>query len=114
MSWLSRRTGKVRQLDPAIIVTDDGFHLEGEDSAQVRWSSIRRIATHKLDLLTTDEIRLTFEHDDSELIFEVSEEQPGFQEFKRCLEQRFNFPVDWWESVMKPAFARNPTILFTR
>ena len=80
----------MKKTDPAIVMTDDGFYFEGS-SAQVRWSAIRRISTYKIDLLTTDEIRLAFEHDDSELIFEVSEEQPGFGEFKRYVERRFAF-----------------------
>jgi hypothetical protein len=104
----------MKNSDPAIVMTDDGFHFEGAKTTQVRWSSIRRITTHKIDRLTTDEIRLVFEHDDSELVFEVSEEQPGFEEFKRHIQYRFNFPASWWEAVMKPAFATNSAILFLR
>jgi hypothetical protein len=102
----------MKKSHPAIVMTDDGFHFAGS-SAQVRWSAIRRISTHKINLLTTDEIRLAFEHDDSKLIFEVSEEQPGFEAFKRYVERRFAFPTDWWEAVMKPALATNSAVLFS-
>jgi hypothetical protein len=104
----------MKKSDPAIVMTSYGFHFEGVGSTQVRWSSIRRITTHKLDLLTTDEIRLVFEHDESELVLEVSEEQPGFEEFKLFVERRFNFPATWWKTVMKPTFAKNSAILFAR
>jgi hypothetical protein len=106
--------GIMKKSDPAIVMTEDGFYFEDRPSAQVFWSAIRRITTHKIDLLTTDEIRLACEHDDSELIFEVSEKQPGFDEFKRHVERRFAFPADWWEAVMKPAFATNSAVLFSR
>lgn len=69
----------------------DGFGFDGMKSNLVRWSDIRRISTHKLDLLTTDEIRLVIEHDGAAAPTEVSEEQPGFEQLRRFLEVRFGF-----------------------
>jgi hypothetical protein len=57
---------------------------------------------------------LDFEHDDSSLVFDVSEEQPGFQEFKEYMERRFSFPPDWWEKVLRPAFGANESVVFVR
>jgi hypothetical protein len=100
--------------DRRIIVDPDGFRLNGMDASVVKWSAIRRITTHKLDLLTTDEIRLVIEHDGAGVPTEVSEEQPGFENLKKALEERFEFPCGWWEAVMKPAFATNRSTLFVR
>ncbi len=98
---------------PDIVLDKDGFHFGGYSSA-VKWSAVRRITTNKLDLLTTDEIRLVIEHDGSSGLIEVSEQQPGFEQFRSFAEKLFQFPSGWWEAVMKPAFATNDAILFTR
>lgn len=101
-------------VNAAIVLDTDGFRFEGVDSSAVKWSAVRRITTHKVDLLTTDEIRLVIEHDGSPGLIEVSEEQPGFERFRYCAEKLFQFPSGWWEAVMNPAFAANEAVLFTR
>jgi hypothetical protein len=100
---------------PKILTTSEGFCFEGASWAPVKWAAVRRISTYKLDLLSTDEIRLVFEYDDAvPMHIEVSEEQPGFQQFRTLTEKRFCFAGDWWETVMKPSFARNDAVLYER
>ena len=100
---------------PKILTTIDGFCFEGASWAPVKWATVRRISTYKLDLLTSDEICLALEYDDGiPMHIEVSEEQPGFEQFRIFVEKRFCFPGDWWETVMKPAFARNHAVLYER
>jgi len=79
----------------------------------MRWDEIAKISAYKLDLLTTDEIRLVFvSHNGSSM--EISEENEGFPELFEMLEGRIPGFVDGWGSVMKPAFARNETVLFVQ
>ncbi len=91
----------------------DSF-FSGQGAVRVNWASVHCIRVFKLDLLTTDEIRLSFDLDEPPHAFIVSEEQPGFEEFKCFVEKRFAFPKDWWSNAVSPAFARNETVLFRR
>lgn len=97
-----------------IIVDDEGFYLPGIGSRHVPWASIRCIRGFKKDLITSDEVFLSFENDTAPEYVEVSEEDRGFAEFCTCIEKRFSFPAGWWEAVLNPAFARNETILYVR
>jgi hypothetical protein len=99
---------------PRIVLEAEGFSLEGIDECRVLWAGVRRITTHKLDLLTSDEVRLVFELDGGTSPIEVSEEQPGFEQLRLLVETKFGFPLGWWEAAMKPAFAANESILFVR
>ena len=78
-----------------------------------RWDELARLCAYKIDLFTTDEIRLVFvsDHGDS---MEISEEHEGFSELFEMLQARIPGFLDGWEAVMKPAFARNETILFAK
>lgn len=102
--------------DPAILVSSDGFRVGTADSDLVPWASVRRISTYKLDLLTTDEIRLLVEYDGplASMEMQVSEEQLGFEQFKSFVETYFRFPSNWWGAVMKPPFERKESVLFVR
>jgi hypothetical protein len=100
---------------PPIVITTDGFWFEGASWAPVTWSAICRVYAYKVDLLTTDEIRLVIDYDDAKpKHIEVSEEQPGFEQFRNFIEQYFAFREGWWETVMKPAFSNNETVLYQR
>ena len=106
----------MRRPDPAIAVDSAGFRfLDGERTvASVRWSDIVAIVAYKLDLLTVDEMRIRFTFGQEASRLEVSEEQPGFEVFLEALEARFPLPANWRASVLRPAFARNETVLFAR
>lgn len=95
-----------------ILIDEAGFVLPGLQRVHVRWSSIRCIRAFKKDLITSDEVYLSFENDTAPEYVEVSEEEAGFGEFRIHLENRFSFPVGWYEAVLKPAFARNETVLY--
>lgn len=97
-----------------ILIKEAGFFPPGFPGVRVLWSSIRRIRAFKKDLLTSDEVFLSFENDAAPEYVEVSEEDPGFGEFRHHLENRFSFPVGWWEAVLKPAFLRNEMVLYVR
>lgn len=93
---------------------DVGFSLPGEEATPILWSSIRCIRAYKKDLITTDEVFLSFENDGIPEYVEMSEEDPGFEEFRLFLETRFEFPALWWEAVLQPPFVRNGMVLYIR
>ena len=94
-----------------IATTPDGFSVGG---VSVSWSSIVSIKAFKLDLLTYDMICFAIEVDGFDRYIQLSEEWPGFKAVSDELESRFAFPLDWWDSVAKPAFKTNETMLFKR
>ena len=101
---------------PVIHVGSDGFRVSSAESQLVSWSSIRRISTYKMDLVTTDDIRLLIEFDGTlaGMEIELSEEQPGFDQLKSVLEHHFDFQLGWWEAIVKPPFEPNQSVLYVR
>lgn len=95
---------------PPLEANDKGFGHRGDPL--IPWSAVRRIIGFKLDLLTTDELRIRVESTGEVPVFEASEEQDGFETFVTHLEQRFCLLEDWRGKVLTPAFARNETVLF--
>ena len=43
---------------PRITLDAEGFGVEEIEGGRLHWADVRRITTHKLDLLTSDEVRL--------------------------------------------------------
>lgn len=84
------------------------------ESISVPWSAVREVAAYKVDLITTDEIRLRLDLNMSPFSIEVSEEMDGFESFKSAAERLFQFPEGWWSQVLQPAFATNALVLFCR
>jgi hypothetical protein len=102
---------RVAPADPApdIELSDDGFVL---GARTVRWSSVVRIRTYKLDFDTIDCVCLSFELSDAPAV-EVTEESNGFNDVTDELQVRFpGIAADWYTTVMTPAFERNAAILF--
>jgi hypothetical protein len=96
---------------PDVEFTDQGFSF---GAREVRWSSVVRVRTYKLDFETIDCVCLAFELDGSPPV-EVTEESNGFNDFMDAMLERFPaIDADWYATVMTPAFERNETILFER
>jgi len=102
--------GRKKKL-PTITTSPGGFCV---DDRSVGWSLISSIKAFKLDLITYDQICLAVAVDGDDCYVQLSEEWPGFQELAEELESRFAFPEGWWDSVAKPAFKTNETILYQR
>ena len=96
---------------PDIEFDDDGFTVGPRD---IRWASVVRIRTYKIDLFSVDCICLLFELDD-ESPLELTEESNGFNRFMDAMLERFPaIPPDWYATVMQPPFERNEAVLFER
>lgn len=101
--------------EPPITLTPSGF-LAGASrgpATEVHWQSIAEVRAFKLDLLTWDEVRFIFILSSGTAV-EISEEQPGFEAMLTEAMKHMPSLVDWQSSIIKPAFARNETVLFQR
>jgi hypothetical protein len=83
-------------------------------AVSIAWSDIGLVRAYKLDLFTTDEIRVLVFSVSSGKMLELSEEQAGFELFIRAAETKLSFPDGWQERLTKPAFERCETTLFSR
>ncbi|HCE10090.1 MAG TPA: hypothetical protein DEQ40_16105 [Oxalobacteraceae bacterium] len=99
-----------------VVTESEGFVLigTGVERVYVPWLAVREITAYKLDLITTDEVRLRFDLDILPFSIEVSEEMEGFEDFKTTVERYFQFSGGWWSQVLQPPFARNECVLFQR
>jgi hypothetical protein len=80
----------------------------------VQWGRVRRVHAYKRDNLTTDEICVVFESDDTGSGALVSEERPGFQELFGAMERELGVSPAWYAEIQVPAFAPMHRVLFER
>ena len=78
------------------------------------WDEINVVRAHKIDLMTTDEIRVVVSFGSPEKVLELSEEQEGFEVFIRTAERKLSLPKGWSDCLIKPAFETCETTLFRR
>lgn len=78
------------------------------------WDEISVVEVYKIDLGTTDEVRVQVGFGNPEKAVVLSEEQEGFDAFIRAAEARFSFPDGWWARLVRPAFKSCNTTLFRR
>jgi hypothetical protein len=108
VSIFSNLFSRTHRAPATIELRDSGFAVSGH---VVAWTAVTEIRAYKLDLLTTDEIRLVFRLRSGEAV-EISEEQPGFAETTAAIASRFPSTSEWYNRVAHPAFATNETVLY--
>lgn len=94
------------------VTSDDaGFVVMGRDGRQpVRWDEIRQVAAFKRDLMTVDLVCLAVATPAG--VVEIDEDMAGYREVEAQLCARLGIGEAWRLSVLFPAFAANPTLLF--
>ena len=94
--------------------TQDGFSLRGVGSGQLyKWNEIAEITAYKIDLMTTDDVRLDISFDDVVLV--ISEDIPGWPLFtERLIKALPKISMDWEEKIIQTPFAANTTIIYKR
>lgn len=107
-----------RRLPPVQVAgaSEDGLFLyRGEgDIFELRWDDIEEIETFKVDLYIHDEILVGFVARGG-AYFQVSEEDSGFAEAMEQMRIAFpSIPENWFDTVMRPAFATNHCVLWKR
>lgn len=78
------------------------------------WDEIDIVEAYKIDLGTTDEVRILVRFGSPERSVTLSEEQEGFAAFMQAAESELSFPEGWWERLVRPAFQSCDATLFRR
>lgn len=117
-SWF--RSAMSQPSDPGTLVLE-GEHLHlrtwsGEELWRLRWARVMEVYAGKRDELTTDRVYLEFVLHSAESYL-VHEEMEGFEGLAEQLVTRLPGVLtceDWWPEVVRPAFAPNRTLIYTR
>lgn len=90
----------------------NGFHLNFKNGRRfIKFSDIIRRDAYKIDLITTDEIRLEIVLENFQ--FTITEETPGWNCFIEKLKEVFDTILKEWDGVItKPAFSTNHTTIY--
>ena len=102
-----------------IVVTDAGVGVRdirrGSSRWFVGWDEVQEIAAYKRDMYSWDDICLGFLAPGRDRYFECDEDMPGWDGLNEELERRFRILFsEWAPGIVKPAFAENLTVLWTR
>ena len=96
------------------VYEEDGFIFQFDSGPKkIKWESIEKIVAYKIDLMTTDEVRMDIVYGDYQ--FTITEETPGWFQF--IIKTRSVFPTitkDWDTKILFPAFATNYTVVYER
>jgi hypothetical protein len=128
-NWLTRLTEYVRKVRRwrchAIILSDQmgvtitrSYEDGSVDKEEMKWRDVNWAVAHKKDCYTVDQIRIEFLIDeDGKSGVLVTESMEGWEALIDALPTYLPGTLskaDWWDAVVKPAFATNWTILYTR
>ena len=114
---IARVLRRKKDVPERIVLRDDGFDLYSGDALKygVLWNEVDRIEVFKEDLITYDMVCMEFIVGAKDMVFPVNDEVEGFWEMvKRVKEVLPSSRQDWEAVVIKPAFARNPTVIYQR
>jgi hypothetical protein len=75
--------------------------------------NITEVVAYKVDLLTTDEIRMDLLYDNGSIIT-ISEEDQDWDWNISNLKSLYRFNSEWEKSVVLPPFEMNRTIVYRR
>ncbi|GAB3822919.1 hypothetical protein [Pontibacter rugosus] len=94
--------------------TEKSFQIKNSSGIiEVLWADVNEIRAYKVDLLTVDEIRIDILSETSTIT--ITEETPGYYIFKEKLKAVFpSLDLNWEEKVVKPAFAKNLTVIYKK
>jgi hypothetical protein len=114
---IARILRRKKEVPERIVLGDDGFDLYTGDHLKYRvlWNEVDRIDVFKEDLVTYDMVCMEFIVRSKDMVFPVNDEVEGFWEMvNRVKEVLPTSRQDWEAVVIKPAFARNHTVIYER
>lgn len=96
----------------------NGFRYEGWGGAvDVGFDQIERVEAYKRDLITEDQVAMDIWLDRTASTsgpVTINEDMQGFDAVVEGMERMRGFDPDWREKVMRPAFAKNRTVVYDR
>jgi hypothetical protein len=94
--------------------TVEGFVLRSLNTGRCyEWAKIDEIIAYKVDLITTDDLRLDISFTEVELT--ISEDIPGWSLFiDKLIAVLPEISRDWEEKIIEKPFAANRTIIYKR
>lgn len=114
MTRVFDRRGDARGVE--VVADDEGVRVVvggGLGRLRFRWRDVAEIRTFKVDLGTTDDVRLAFRA--RGVWHEFSEDWEGFMQLTQKMAEVFpTVAEDWYAVVMFPPFAANETVLYLR
>lgn len=114
---IARVLRRKKDVPERIALRGDGFDLCSGDDLKYRvlWNEVDRIEVFKEDLITYDMVCMEFIVGVKDMVFPVNDEVEGFWEMVKRIKEVFPTSRQDWEAVVvKPAFARNPTVIYER
>ena len=108
---------RLTRASASVAVFDSGFvlHEGSREVGRIRWDDIRRVEAYKRDSVTYDVVCLSVVTDAAGDEWELNDELLGFWDVANAMPAALpGFDARWQESVVKPAFAANRRVLFTR
>jgi len=105
---------KILNIEGDFQYTQDSFVLSRiAPGIFYKWNEIEIITAYKLDLITTDDVRLNISF--SNMVLTISEEMPGWPLFiEKLMKAMPGIPGDWEEKVIETPFAANTTIIYKK
>jgi hypothetical protein len=99
------------EADEAGVVSVHG----GTRTALFRWKDLHQVTAYKVDLFGRDLIVIRFVTSEDGAAVEIDEEQIGYEEVVRVMDEQLPGILDgWWSRVAFPAFVTNWTALWIR
>lgn len=114
---IARVLRRKKEVPERIVLGDDGFDLYSGDHLKYRvlWNEVDRIEVFKEYLITYNMVCMEFIVRAKDMVYPVNDEVEGFWEMtKRVKEILPASRQDWEAVVIKPAFARNATVIYER
>jgi hypothetical protein len=121
-NWRGRLKARFKTVPQSFIQFDEtgmivtAWHANGSESkTELKWNEVNGVVAYKRDYLTVDLICMGFTTPDG--AFEVNEEMDGWKALIDAVPRLLagtTSKEEWWDKVVQPPFAANPTTLFSR
>jgi hypothetical protein len=116
-SLRSRRTSRGQM---RVSLQETGFQLHSTDQREhsptcLKWQEITTVLAYKRDCFAIDLVCLAIA--DSVTVLEINEQDAGWEEFIRAVENNLPGSVPlatWWPAVAQPPFAPNQTTVYRK
>ena len=120
VNYVKRQVERISPNKDILILSGDFQYKENmfalnnlASSKYYRWDEIENIVAYKVDLMTTDDVRLDISFVDA--VLTISEDIAGWNLFLENLMTALpSIPKDWEQKVIETPFAANTTLIYKK